>query len=130
MTPAQRRIIQFVADRYRLTFDEITGRSRKVRFAHPRQEAMWELRQDGRWSYPQIARLFHRDHTTAIHACRQVEKRRADNMARDLATWERLGSRRDIHRTGVDNPQGFGLVHSPADASEKTCSANAGTLSA
>lgn len=126
MTPSQRRIIQFVADRHRITFEQITSKSRKRKYAHPRQEAMWELRQDGRWSFPQIGRLFHRDHTTAIHACRQVEKRRAENLARDLATWERLGMERNIHRTGLDNPQGFRAVHSPAG----TDSANSGMLPA
>lgn len=37
---------------------------------------MWALKQEGRWSLPQIGRLLgNRDHTTIIHGVRQHEKR-------------------------------------------------------
>ena len=41
-----------------------------------RQAACWILRTQ-EWSLPRIAAAMGRDHTTVLHACRQVDKRPA-----------------------------------------------------
>lgn len=48
--------------------------SRRRSESHPRQIAMFIARQDG-LSLPQIAKVFSRDHTTVLHACRAVSGR-------------------------------------------------------
>ena len=54
--------------------------------ARPRQVAMFLCHEIARRSLPQIGRAFGgRDHTTVIHACRQVERLRAEDPAFDAA---------------------------------------------
>jgi chromosomal replication initiation ATPase DnaA len=72
-------IIAAVADRHGLTVEELCGPSRCYRIAHPRQEAMWELRRRTRLSLPQIARRLNRaDHTPVMHGIRAHERRIAE----------------------------------------------------
>lgn len=73
-------IIAEVAARHDLTVDELLCASIKRRFTHPRQEAMWEIRQRTRLSFPQIAeKLGRKDHTTIIHGVREHERRMAQS---------------------------------------------------
>lgn len=75
MTPAQHEIIADVAGAHGLPVSALLTRSQQRSVVYPRQEAMWRLRNAGRWSYPQIGGLFNRDHTTVIHSCRAYEAR-------------------------------------------------------
>lgn len=69
------RIKDVVAGFYDLTPGWLTGPCRKRQFARPRQVAMYLSRQLTGKSFPDIGRLFGgRDHTTVIHAVRQVER--------------------------------------------------------
>lgn len=79
-----RAIAELVAERYGLTLDDLKGQRRSRRIAHPRQEAMWLMRQvrfsDGRqrYSFPMIGDfLGGRDHTTIQHGCRAYAARLA-----------------------------------------------------
>ena len=55
--------------------DHVPG-ARAFAIAHPRQEAMWRMRQAGKWSLPQIGRfLGERDHTTILAGVRAHQKR-------------------------------------------------------
>jgi hypothetical protein len=70
-----------VAAAYGLELAALIGRQRKVKFVHPRQIAMficWELRLG---TLTPIGRRFKRDHTTVLHAIRQVEKMRRVDLA-------------------------------------------------
>ena len=58
-------------ERYGITLAEMKGTCRKRIYAVPRQEAMAEVRKRLGWSYPRIGRLFNKDHTTALWACRK-----------------------------------------------------------
>lgn len=70
-----RQIIERVARRHGLTFEEITQPSTRST-ARSRQEAMWELRRHTRLSLPQIARQVGvKDHTTVLHGIRAHGKR-------------------------------------------------------
>ena len=77
-----RSIVYDVAKRHGITPEDIVGHDRSHRFTHPRQEAMWLMREvrlsDGRqrWSLPRIAaHLGNRDHTTVLHGVRAHQKR-------------------------------------------------------
>ncbi len=62
-------IINEVGKFYDITLDDIAGKSREKRLAHPRQIIMYLLRTELKMSYPAIGEeLGGRDHTTAMHA--------------------------------------------------------------
>ena len=50
------------------------NRSKDV--AYPRQMAMYMIRQELEYSFPDIAKIFKRDHTTVMHACNKIEEER------------------------------------------------------
>lgn len=86
ITPSVRDDALAVAcEEYGVSAQDILGDSRRREVTHARQLAMWVLRQrqlpsgEPAHSYPEIARAVGRqDHTTALHACRKVEKRIAE----------------------------------------------------
>jgi chromosomal replication initiator protein len=70
------KIIAEIAAKHGLSLAEITSRDRCFRIAHPRQEAMYELRRRTQLSLPQIAhRLGVKNHTTVIYGVRAHAKR-------------------------------------------------------
>lgn len=77
-TPAPRMadVLAEVAASHRISVRELLGRGRHKHVAWPRQEAMWRIRQTGRYSLPQIgAFLGGRDHTTILKGIRAHERR-------------------------------------------------------
>ena len=70
-----RTIATAVAEETDMTIEALRGRRRSLRFARPRQLAMWLICKmcQGR-SYPQIGKFFNRDHTTVIHAHRKIDE--------------------------------------------------------
>ena len=55
--------------------DSVPG-ARAFAIAHPRQEAMWRMKQTGKWSLPQMGRfLGGRDHTTILAGVRAHQTR-------------------------------------------------------
>ena len=67
-----------VSDHYRIRKAEMTSARRAREVARPRQVAMYLSKQLTPRSLPEIGRRFGgRDHTTVIHAVRQIEKLRA-----------------------------------------------------
>ena len=67
------------ADGYSLA--QVFSRSRKLKLCHDRQRYMWEIK--SRWpetTYPELGRLFNKDHTTAIHAIKAHEARMGGNL--------------------------------------------------
>ena len=60
-------IMETVAWRHGVTVADLRGRRRSVRFVHARQEAMALIYETGRFSYPQVGKMFDRDHSTAVH---------------------------------------------------------------
>lgn len=71
-----REIIEEVARQHNLRYDEIMTPTRQPRISHPRQEAMYRLREEKGFSYPKIAMIFGLDHTTVIYGVRAYIKRR------------------------------------------------------
>jgi chromosomal replication initiation ATPase DnaA len=61
-----------------VTIDELCGHGRSRAISRARQEVWWRIRHhpERQYSYPEIARLFARDHTTIIAGI-QAHTRRA-----------------------------------------------------
>ena len=73
-----------VSDHYRIRKAEMTSARRAREVARPRQVAMYLSKQLTPRSLPEIGRRFGgRDHTTVIHAVKQIEKRRAQDPELD-----------------------------------------------
>ena len=70
-----KKIIQAVSDFYDIKEKELISNSRKKEIVHPRQIAMYLLREVVKGSYPFIGRKFGgKDHTTAIYACAKINR--------------------------------------------------------
>ena len=73
-----------VADHYRIRLAEMTSARRAREVARPRQIAMYLAKQLTPRSLPEIGRRFGgRDHTTVIHAVKQIEKFRQGDAELD-----------------------------------------------
>src|SRR5688572_2679545 len=73
-----------VSEHYRIRKAEMTSARRAREVARPRQVAMYLSKQLTPRSLPEIGRRFGgRDHTTVIHAVRQIEKLRAQDAELD-----------------------------------------------
>ena len=86
-----------VSDHYRIRKAEMTSARRAREVARPRQVAMYLSKQLTPRSLPEIGRRFGgRDHTTVIHAVKQIEKLRAQDPELDsdirLLTRQRMPS--------------------------------------
>jgi hypothetical protein len=74
-----RSIVGEIAMKHGLKLGDLVGPSRSLKIAHPRQEAMWALKQENRWSLPRIGQLLGgRDHTTVLHGIRRHEERASE----------------------------------------------------
>lgn len=81
-TPA--KIIETVVKFYDIHLNDMVQRSRKKNIVKPRQVAMYLLREELSYSYPNIGEKFgDRDHTTIIHACEKIKN--AVNSNKELA---------------------------------------------
>jgi len=72
-------ILLAVGRYYGINADQLKGRSRHKQIVGPRQIAMYLLREDAHLSTPDIGRLLDRDHTTVLHALKQI----VGDIARD-----------------------------------------------
>ena len=69
------KIQKAVADHYNITVDDLKGKKRSNKVAHPRQLAMYLCRIETDETYPRIGLEFGgRDHSTVIFACDKIEK--------------------------------------------------------
>ena len=68
-------IQEAVANRYHIKVSDLKSKRRTKTLVHPRQVAMYLCRELTDASFPEIGRDFGgKDHTTIIHACKQVQK--------------------------------------------------------
>ncbi|MBV2208444.1 MAG: chromosomal replication initiator protein DnaA [Thermomonas sp.] len=79
-----------VADYYGLLLKEMLGKKRTRSLARPRQMAMALSKELTEHSLPEIGAAFDgRDHTTVLHACRQIQKL-MESDAKLHEDWEKL----------------------------------------
>ena len=89
--PSVESIIEVVAKQYGIDINDITGKRRLRKFAHPRSLAMYLCRKYTQASFPMIGENFGgKDHSTVVAACKKVEKayREDHNLAQELKTLE------------------------------------------
>lgn len=66
-------IIECVCRYFGITVEEMMGKSRAKPIAHPRQIAMYLARSHTSLSFPDLERIFERDHTTVLYAVRKIK---------------------------------------------------------
>lgn len=75
-----KQIIQIVSSFYDVNEKQLFLKTRKQEVVKPRQIIMYLLREELKFSYPQIGtKIGGRDHTTVMHACEKIE----DNIKKD-----------------------------------------------
>jgi hypothetical protein len=77
------RIVASVGLEWMVTHDEMMSPRRQERIVRARQVAMYLAIKLTTWSLPRIARRFHKDHTTVMHARDRIEEMR--NSHPDIA---------------------------------------------
>lgn len=65
----------------KISVARIVGPERGADIVWVRDAAIWVVREHFGLSLPQIGKLFHRDHTTILEACRRAERRRKADSA-------------------------------------------------
>lgn len=86
---AARHVLACTATHFSASLEDLTGSRRDAPTAHARQVAMYLLRNDSSLSLPEIGRtLGGRDHTTALHGCRKIERlvQLDDRLKNDIET--------------------------------------------
>lgn len=83
MTPSIDQIQRAVAARYKVSRVDILSRRRDWQSTYARHVAMWIARHETLCSFPEIARAFHKDHTTVLYAVERVERLIRRGRARD-----------------------------------------------
>jgi len=85
--PSVKSITEATADHYGLTVEQLCSSNRSATILWPRQVAMYLARENSGESLTKIAATFGgRNHTTALNACRKVEKKLAEDkeLQRDV----------------------------------------------
>ncbi len=78
--PTPQLVLKSVADFYRIQTVDLSKRSRRKEVVRPRQIAMFLLREEVKYSFPEIgAKLGGRDHSTVIHACAKIKDEELNN---------------------------------------------------
>ena len=78
------QIIKMVAERYSVKVSELKSKRRTRTLVYPRQIAMYICHNVAGASLPEVGRaLGGKDHTTVLHACRQVEAHREGDIKYD-----------------------------------------------
>ncbi len=69
------RLLRTVAEEFEVTVEQLMSTTRSRKVVLPRQVAMYLLREDARYSFPQIGHFFGgRDHTTVMYACEKIAR--------------------------------------------------------
>ena len=103
MMPLQRdlspeAILQAVASYFQISREDLVGKTRRRSIAHPRQIAMYLLREETPLSLPQIGELLGgRDHTTVMHGYEKI----ARQLAKDPALKRQIEDIRALAERGL-----------------------------
>ena len=79
LNPTPERIMEAVANYFHIPVQHTVSHNRSKHVADPRQMAMYMIRQELEYSFPDIAKIFKRDHTTVMHACNKIEEERKNS---------------------------------------------------
>jgi len=67
------RIITSVCSTFNVAEEDLLGPCRKRKLSFARQVGMYLAKMEG-YSYPRIAKVFDRHHTTVMHGCQHIQK--------------------------------------------------------
>jgi len=81
VTPAE--VIRFVAHHYGIRVADLKGRDNRRSVAFPRQIAMYLIRELLNLSFPEIAKLFAKHHSTVMYSVETIAEQRRSNPALD-----------------------------------------------
>lgn len=93
-SPGAEEIIKTVASFYNIKLSDLLGARRTKVLVRPRHVAMWLVRKHTELSFPEMGRVFHRDHATVQHGVSKIDtvmKRDADIMNTIQAIERNLG---------------------------------------
>ena len=79
LNPTPERIMEAVANYFYIPVEQMISQNRSKDVAYPRQMAMYMIRLELEYSFPDIAKIFKRDHTTVMHACNKIEEERKNS---------------------------------------------------
>ena len=79
------KLVKIVARSFRVTTDDILGKSKAKEFVVPRQVAMYFCRTELNLPYLKIGSIFTRDHSTVMSSVKQIEKKLKDQDS-DIAS--------------------------------------------
>ena len=79
LNPTPERIMEAVANYFYIPVEQMISQNRSKDVAYPRQMAMYMIRQELEYSFPDSAKIFKRDHTTVMHACNKIEEERKNS---------------------------------------------------
>jgi chromosomal replication initiator protein len=83
------RVVDLVARKFNLTVEKLLSRDRTKDVAFPRQIAMYLLREETNYSFPQIGEVLGgRDHSTVMSAIDKIKEqiKHDDRLQRDIAS--------------------------------------------
>ncbi|MGJ4745700.1 chromosomal replication initiator protein DnaA [Leptospira sp. SA-E8] len=72
---SQDKVIEHISSLYNLDPNEVMGKSRKPEYVIPRHLCMYVLHKGFRLNKSQVGRMFSAEHTTVIHAVRNIENK-------------------------------------------------------
>jgi chromosomal replication initiator protein len=76
-------VVRFVAHHYGIKVADLKGRDNRRSVAFPRQVAMYLIRELLNLSYPEIAKLFNKHHSTVMYSVETITEQRRSNPALD-----------------------------------------------
>lgn len=78
-TPSIQEIFKAVTSYYKIKLSDLKSKRRNRAIALPRQLTMYIAREYGKLSYPEIGTACAKDHSTAIHAVKKIDKELKEN---------------------------------------------------
>ena len=69
------KVFSAVFNKYNISKEELIGSKRNKDIAHARHIAIYLIREITEMSFPNLGRLFHRDHTTVMNSCELIHSK-------------------------------------------------------
>lgn len=60
--------------RYKISWDDLRSDTKTARLVKIRHYIMWRARRETGLAYPRLGKIFNRDHTSVLHACKKTEQ--------------------------------------------------------
>ncbi len=76
LDPTPQSIMEAVANYFYIPVEQMLSTTRSRDVAYPRQMSMYMIRQELGYSFPDIAKIFKRNHTTVMHSCSKIDEER------------------------------------------------------